>query len=217
MMAKCSKCKQRKGKRYCVALDDHLCSLCCGLLREKEIHCPQNCSFLETHSSYQEDRIIEKKQASQPKRISPEEDILKDERIAWLAFHIEAPLMEYAIRKKSFTDREALLSLEYAREKTEKDKGLLIILDEANKPKNEIGEAISQSIDRCRYEKTIIIPGNQDIYKKDEKIRCLERIMLSVQFISQRNLEGRAYLEQLIHRFSKLKELSTQKRLIAKS
>lgn len=217
MMAKCSKCKQRKGKRYCVALDDHLCSLCCGLLREKEIHCPPGCSFLETHSSYQEDRIIEKKQASQPKKISPEEDILRDERMAWLAFHIEAPLMEYAQRKKSFTDREALLSLEYAREKIEKDKGLVFIPDQESKPKNEIGEALSQSVDRCRYEKKIIIPGDQDIYTKDEKIRCLERVMLSVQFVSQGNLEGRTFLKQLIQRFSKLKELSLQKKLVTKS
>ncbi len=200
-----------------MALDEHLCSLCCGLLRKKEIHCPPGCSFLETHSSYQEDRLIEKKQASQPKRISPEEDILKDERMAWLAFHIEAPLMEYAQRKRSFSDRKALLSLEYAREKIEKDKGLVFIPDKENKPKNEIGEAISESVDRCRYEKKIIIPGDQDIYTKDEKIRCLERVMLSVQFVSQGNLEGRAYLEQLIQRFSKLKERSLQKKLLTKS
>jgi len=215
-MAKCTKCKQRKGKRYCPALDDHLCSLCCGLLREKEIHCPQTCGFLEKHGSYQEDRIIEKKQASAPKRISPEEDILKDERMAWLAFHIEAPLMEYAQRMESFTDRDALLSLEYARDKIEKDKGLLFIPDEKSKPKNEIGEAIYQSVERCRYEQKIIIPGEQDVYKKDEKIRCLERVMHSVQFLSKGNLKARTYLEQLISRFSKLKKLSQQKQIITK-
>ncbi len=197
-------------------MDDLLCNLCCGLLREKEIHCPQTCTFLEKHGSYQEDRIIEKKQASAPKRISPEEDILKDERMAWLAFHIEAPLMEYAQRMKSFTDRDTLLSLEYARDKIEKDKSLLIVPDEGNKPKNVMGEAIYQSVERCRYEQKIIIPGAQDVYKKDEKIRCLERVMLSVQFLSKGNLRGRAYLEQLISRFSKLKKLSQQKQIITK-
>ena len=212
-MAKCTKCKQRKGKRYCVALDDHLCNLCCGLLREKEIHCPQSCTFLEKHGSYQEDRIIEKKQTHAPKKIPPEEDILKDERMAWLAFHMEAPLMEYAKRKESFTDRAALLSLEYAREKIDKDKGLIFIPNEKSKPKNEIGEAIYQSVERCRYEKKIIIPGNQDIYKKDEKIKCLERIMLSIQFLSKGNLKGRIYLEQLINRFTKIKEMSLQKKV----
>lgn len=216
-MAKCTKCQKRKGKRYCIALGDYLCSLCCGLLREKEIHCPESCTYLETHSSYQEDRIIEKKQASARKRISPEEDILKDERMAWLAFHIEAPVMEYARREKSFTDRDALLSLESVREKIEKDKGILFVPDEISKSKNDIEEAIAQSIERCRYEQKIVIPGQKDIYKKDEKIHCLERVMLSVQFMSKGNLEGRTYLEQLIHRFSKLKELSLQKKLITKT
>lgn len=216
-MAKCIKCQKRKGKRYCVALGNYLCSLCCGLLREKEIHCPESCNYLGTHTSYQEERIIEKKQASASKKISPEEDILKDERMAWLAFHIEAPMMEYARREKSFTDRDALLSLESVREKIEKDKGILFIPDEMGKPKNDIEEAIAQSIERCRFEQKIVIPGQKDIYKKDEKIRCLERVMLSVQFMSKGNLEGRTYLEQLVNRFSKLKELSLQKKLITKT
>jgi hypothetical protein len=216
-MAKCTKCEQRKGKRYCVALDDYLCTLCCGQLREKEIHCPQSCTYLEKHESYQEDRLIEKKQAQASKKLSPKDDILKDERMAWLAFHVEAPLMEYARRKESFTDRDALLSLEYAREKIEKDKGLIVIPDEKSLPRNEIGEAICQSVERCRYEKKIIIPGDQAIYKKDEKIKCLERIMLSVQFLSKGNLKGRIYLEQLINRFLKLKDLSKQKQIITKS
>lgn len=216
-MAKCTKCEQRKGKRYCVALDEHLCTLCCGLLREKEIHCPQSCTFLEKHESYQEDRLIEKKKAHAPKKLSPEDDILKDERMAWLAFHIEAPLMEYARRKESFTDRDALLSLEYAREKIEKDKGLVVVPDEKSLRRNEIGEAIYQSVERCRYERKIIIPGSQDIYKKDEKIKCLERIMLSVQFLSKGDIKRRIYLEKLISRFSKLRDLSNQKQIITES
>ncbi len=215
-MAQCVKCKKRKGKRYCAALGDYLCSLCCGLLREKEIHCPQTCSFLEKHSTYHEERVIERKQASVPKRIFPEEDILRDERMAWLAFHIEAPLMEYARRKKAFTDREALLSLEYAREKTEKEKALLFMPDERSQAKNEIGEAVYQSLERCRYEKKIIIPGVADIYTQDEKIRCLDRVMLSIQLATSGDLEGRRYLNQVTDRFLRMKQLSRQKKIITK-
>ncbi len=215
-MAKCVKCNKRKGKRYCAALGDYLCSLCCGLLREKEIHCPQTCSFFEKHSTYHEERVIEKKQGSVPKRILPEEDILRDERMAWLAFHIEAPLMEYASRKETFTDREAFLSLEYAREKIEKEKRLLFMPEERSQPKNEIGEALYQSIERCRYEKKIIIPGAAAKYTQDEKIRCLERVMLTIQLATGGDLEGRRYLEQLIHRFTRMKQLSRQKKIITK-
>jgi hypothetical protein len=214
-MAKCIKCKKRKGKRYCVALGDYLCSLCCGLLREKEIHCPQSCTFLEKHKPYQEQRIIEKKQVSSLRTPSPEEDILNEERMAWLAVHIEAPLKEYGGKKQEFSDKDALLSLEYAREKIAKDKGLIFTLEEKNKPKNEIGEAILQNIKRCRYERKIILPGDVAAYKKEEKIQCLERIILEVKFWAKGNFEGRNYIDQVIKRFARIKDLSRQKKIIA--
>jgi hypothetical protein len=213
-MAKCIKCKKRKGKRYCVALGDYLCSLCCGLLREKEIHCPQSCTFLEKHKPYQEQRIIEKKQVSSLKTPSPEEDILNEERMAWLAVHIEAPLKEYGEKKQEFSDKDALLSLEYAREKIAKDKGLIFTLEEKNKPKNEIGEAILQNIERCRYERKIILPGDVAAYKKEEKIQCLERIIFEVKFWAKGNFKGKNYIDQVIKRFARIKDLSRQKKII---
>ncbi len=213
-MTKCSKCKKRKGKRYCVALGGYLCSLCCGLLREKEIHCPQNCSFLTKHRPYQEKRIIEKEQASVIKKTSPEEDILNDERMAWLVFHIEAPLHEFAEKRESYTDKEALLSLEYAREKIDKGKKLFVSPQEEMKPRNEIGEAIYQCIENCRYEKRIILPGETGIYKREEKLKCLERVMLAVRSLAKGNFEGRNYIQQLITRFARIEELSRQKKII---
>ena len=213
-MAKCVKCKEKKGKRYCPALGTYLCSLCCGQLREKEIRCPKNCSYLTKHKPYQESRIIEKTQASFKRPAPLEEDILKDEKMAWLAFHIEAPLKGYGERKDFFTDRDALLALEFAREKIEKNKSFMFIPEGMSRPKNEVGEAIYQSIENCRYEKKIILPGDVLGYKKEEKIKCLERVMFSVSAMSWGNLEGRNYIEQLIQRFSKLKELSCEKKII---
>lgn len=205
-MAKCSKCKKRKAKRYCVALGQELCSLCCGLLREKEINCPSTCSFLEKHKFYQEKRIIEKKHPTLLKKLSPDEDILRDERMAWLALHIEAPLKEYVEKQPSFTDKEALLALEYAKEKIERDKGYLFIPEDKIRIKNEMGEAIYQNIENCRYEGKIIIPGKTGTYNKEEKIKCLERIILSVKYWAKNNFEARNYTEQLVARFSKLKD-----------
>ena len=213
-MAKCSKCKKRKGKRYCVALGDYLCSLCCGLIREKDIHCPQNCSFLAKHKPYQEKRIIEKEQTSVTKKTFSEENILNDERMAWLVFHIEAPLKEFAEKNESFTDKEALLSLEYVREKIDKGKKLLIAPQADIKPRNEIGEAVYQCIENCRYEKRIILPGDTGMYKREEKLKCLEHVMLAVKSWAKGDFEGRNYIQQLITRFEKIKELSRQKKIL---
>lgn len=213
-MAKCEKCKKRKAKRYCVALGVSLCPLCCGLLREKEIHCPPNCTFLQQHKPYQEKRIIEKKQTSLSPKDLTEEDILNDERMAWLAFHIEMPIKVFAEKKGAFKDRDALLALEYAKDKATEEKGILIMPDEREVPKNEVGEAIYKSIEECRYEKKVIIPGEMDTYTKEEKIKCLDRIILSVKLLAKRNFEGRHYIQHLLDRFAQLKEISRQKKIV---
>ncbi|MFQ6109408.1 MAG: hypothetical protein ACE5L7_07635, partial [Candidatus Aminicenantales bacterium] len=96
--------------------------------------------------------------------------------MAWLAFHIEAPIKAVAEKEANFADKDALLSLEYAKEKVKKGRGVLLVPDEKIGPKNELGEAICESIEKCRYEKKIILPGETNTYSTDEKIKCLERI-----------------------------------------
>jgi hypothetical protein len=134
--------------------------------------------------------------------------------MAWLVFHIEAPLHEFAEKRESYTDKEALLSLEYAREKIDKGKKLFVSPQEEMKPRNEIGEAIYQCIENCRYEKRIILPGETGIYKREEKLKCLERVMLAVRSLAKGNFEGRNYIQQLITRFARIEELSRRKKII---
>lgn len=205
---------KRKAKRYCPALGRELCNLCCGLLREKEIHCPLNCPFLAKHRTYQERRTLEKKETPSSRSFLPDEDILKDERMAWLALHVEVSLKEYGEKFDSFTDKDAILALEYTKEKVIKGKSSFLIPGREAGPKNDAGEAIFKSIENCRYEKTIILPGEMQSYKTEEKVKCLERIILSVKSWAKGNFNGRTYIEQLSRRFSKIEELSRQKKLI---
>lgn len=216
-MAKCSRCGKRKAKRRCPALGSELCNLCCGLLREKEIHCTSNCPFLAKHKDYQDKRTVERRETPSPEEMRAEDDILKDERMTWLVLHIEAPLHEHAKRKASFTDKDAILALEYAREKLNRGKSTLIIPGKETGPKNEAGEAILESMDKCRYEKTIILPGSVETYSAVEKIKCLDLIVSSAKSWARGNLEGRNYLEQLIEHFTKIKEYSRQKKIISAS
>jgi len=206
-MAKCPKCGKRKAKRFCPALGNNLCSLCCGQLREKDIDCSPDCSFLQKHRSYQESKEFEKA-AAYPFPVSPEEDILRDERMAWLALHIEAPLKEASERNASFADRDALSALEYAFNKIKKGRSILLIDRADSGPYNQLGENIIQSMDRCRYEKKIILPDDHLSYNDDEKARCLERIILSVRYLARNRLSGRNYIESLLERFSQIQNLS---------
>lgn len=209
-MTKCSQCGVRKAKRHCAALGTDVCSLCCGQLREKKLHCPPACPHLAQHKHYQESRIIQKKQTFS-------EDVLADERLSWLAIHIEAPLKEYAEKQPDFTDREAVIALEYAKARIERDRSKLILSRSEDTIRNDAGEAIVRSIEQCRFEKKIILPQEMAGYKKEEKLKCLENVILTVKHSARGDLAGRAYLRQLVQRFEGLKEAAEEKKLVSLS
>jgi hypothetical protein len=209
-MTKCSQCGVRKAKRHCPALGTGICSLCCGQLREKKLHCPPACPHLLQHKPYQEDRVIQKKQAFS-------EDVLADERLSWLSIHIEAPLKEYAEKQPDFTDREAVIALEYAKEKIERDRSMLLLSRGEDTIRNDAGEAILRSVEQCRFERQIILPREMAGYKKEEKLKCLENVILAVKISSKGDLAGRTYLRQLVQRFGRLKEAAEEKKIVSLS
>jgi hypothetical protein len=213
-MAKCTRCKKRKAKRFCPALGTSLCSLCCGQIRQKEIHCPPNCPYLSKHTPYQEKRIIEKKAASSHRPSYKEENTFEDERLAWLALHIETPIKEFAEKYSSLSDKETLLALEYARERIEKEKSLIFMPDERRIPQNDLGEAIFQMTEKCRYERRIIMAGTPQKYTKEEKLSVLDRVIVTVKNLARGNIEGRRYIQMVLERFSKIRDLSQQKKIM---
>ncbi len=212
-MAKCTKCRSRKAKRHCPSLRAELCPLCCGRLREKELHCPPGCPFLAQHKPYQEKRIFEKK-PPHSRSGTPQDDPLRDERIAWLALHIEAPLLDYGQKMPSFTDAEAIIALEYAKEKLEKGRSLVVIPGEAQRPKNEVGEAVYASLENCRYEQAVLLAGGTTGYKTEEKVRCLEFLISAAKTWAGDNPRGRGYIGQLIERFGRLREQSRRAKIL---
>jgi len=214
-MAKCAKCKQKKAKRFCTALGAELCSRCCGLLRNKEIHCPPSCSFFIQHKPYQEKKIIEKKRPAPSKSELGKKDILHDERMAWLVLHIEAPIKEYGERNLSLTDKDVLLALDYARERMEKCRQLIILPGGDQNPKNDLGEAILKSMESCRYQREFILAAENQTYKNEEKLRCLDRVIRRVKSWAKDDFESRNYIQYLSDLFAKIKESSLQRKIIS--
>jgi hypothetical protein len=168
------------------------------LLREKELHCPAACPFLGRHKSYQEKKILEK-----------EDEILRDERLAWLVFQLEAPFRVFAERSPSLTDKDVILALEYARDKVKKGTSLIILPGESLKPRNALGEAVYQASENTRWEAPVILASGIETYKKDEKLRCLDRVIRTVKYLAQDNPGGRAYLANLAERFARIKSSSS--------
>ena len=128
-MAKCTRCRQRKAKRFCPALAQQICPLCCGVLRQKKIHCPSDCVFLSKHQSYQDKRRLEKERMPALRPHPADKDPLRDERLAWLAFHIEVPLRQSMDRDPGFGDKEALFALKYARNRIEEESRIVVFAD----------------------------------------------------------------------------------------
>lgn len=207
-MAVCSHCHRRKAKRRCAALGADLCPLCCGLLRERKLHCPPACPHLARHRPYQEKKIIKKRPAFA-------EDVQDDERLNWLVLNIEVALQKFAEVRPEFADRGVVLALEYAREKIEKAKPTLLVAEESRRPRNEPGEAVLQTIEQTRFEGKIILPQPLQVYRKEEKLKCLELTILGVKRLAGKDLAGRGYLEDLGRRFARVRDTSQGKRIIS--
>src|SRR5437762_5779926 len=57
-MAICPLCSDRHGKRYCPAIAEQICAVCCGTKREIEIDCPSSCAYLKASRSYESEKPI---------------------------------------------------------------------------------------------------------------------------------------------------------------
>ena len=206
----CIRCQKRKAKRRCPALGGGICQLCCGLLRDKKLRCPDSCPHFGSHQTYQEERSLHRGTSDFQVRSD-------DERLNWLSLHVEAPLKEIGEQRPSFTDRDALLALEYAREKIERGSGRLILPGQPGVRGREAGEMVLQSVESCRFERPIVIAGTPGTYTSEEKQKILQAVILSVKRQSRGRPDGRAYIDDLIERFSRIQKSAKPKKLIVPS
>ncbi len=143
-----------------------------------------------------------------------QDDILKDERIAWLALNIEAPLKEIGERNPSFTDAEAILALQYAKQKLAKGRSVLFVPGEDRRPGNEVGEAIFRSMENCKYERQVILTAAAEGYTNEEKDQCLDRLILAAKTWARKDDTGRAYIDHLREQFARIAEMSATAKVI---
>jgi len=213
-MAKCTQCRTRKAKRGCPALGGTICPVCCGTMRDRELHCPPACPHRERHKPYQDRRTLKKPSGAPVPAAQSDEDILRDERLAWLALHADAPLAEAARLDPSFNDADSILALEYARDKLNRT-GVLIVLSEADrKPRRETGEAVLAALEACRFERSVILAEGREGYTGREKIRVLDRLILAARSVTRDNPSGRLYLERILAQFNPGPEDRERKPLI---
>ena len=133
-----------------------------------------------------------------------------------MALNTEVPVREYADRNPGFTDRDAILALEYAKDKVEKNRTRLLLPQKEGRVKNELGETILQSLEQCRFQRKIILLQDVERYSSEERLKCLDSIIRGIKYVTRGSLAGRMYLQDLARRLDRLKEFSDQNKIITR-
>lgn len=183
-MGKCFICRQRKGNRFCPALENNICSLCCGTKRQKEIVCFQACEYLKTGTAYQLAREITKEVSSNFR--TEADDVFKNHEVAAFVMPIERFFLENFYNEKGVNDNDIYDALAriYAYQTRKVD---------SLKASNRCEELIVEAF----YEVNKAFPN----LSEDLKAKSILRIMKSIRACSGGILGNRNYLEMLYSQF----------------
>ena len=179
-MAKCARCGERKGNRFCPGLNASICSLCCGTKREKEIRCLESCLYLKSGKDYQLGREIDKRISSDLRGETT--DVFEADEVNEFVMALERFFIDEFYRDREVNDlriNEALTKI-YAFQK-----GILPALEGEN-----------------RAEELILLKFREVNRKfsnlsEDLKARAILRIIKSIRSSSGDALGNRNYLEMI--------------------
>ena len=179
-MVKCVMCKERKGNRFCPAVNGDICSLCCGSKRQKEIRCVDSCDYLKKGSEYQLDRDITRKIDEDLHRES--EDVFNRDDVVPFVMSIERFFVDRFYADREVNDTHILQSMSrlYA---------FLSGTLPALEPQNGIEESIFKEFAEADR-KTRHLPDGL-------KARAVLRIIKSIRSSSGGVLGNRNYLEMI--------------------
>ena len=98
-MAKCGICSKKKGKRYCLPIDNVICPVCCAESRGRKIDCNEDCRYLEG-AVFEKKRKEEKKYAQLMSEVGHGQfdDIFQQSPVAEMAYDIESFIRDAYIR-----------------------------------------------------------------------------------------------------------------------
>ena len=184
-MNKCIICK-KKGNRFCAALNETICSLCCGTIRQKEIECFDACEYLKKGKDYQMKRHVSKQISEKFQKES--DDVFKNEAVLDFVVPLEQSFVEHFYNDKSVDDGDIYNSLvkvySYQKGNTE-----LLNAD------NRCEAVIFTVFNRLNEEISDI--------SQDLKSESILRIMKSIKTASGGIFGNRNYLEFIYSMFTK--------------
>jgi len=184
-MTKCLTCGERKGNRFCPAVNGNICSLCCGSKRQKEIDCTPSCDYLKKGSEYQLDRDITRKISTDLHAES--EDVFQMEEVTPFVMSLERFFVDEFYRDRRVNDdhiHEALRKIYAFRS------GKLPALEAANR------------VEELIFLKFREVNRRANDLPQNLKARAILRIIKSIRTSSGGVLGNRNYLEMIYSQFT---------------
>lgn len=89
----CPLCGARKARRACPALNQRICSVCCGTKRLVEIHCPSDCPYLSSAREHPAAAVLRQQQRDVGRLVHALRDL--NERQSHLFFLVATFLTRY--------------------------------------------------------------------------------------------------------------------------
>jgi hypothetical protein len=107
----CPICAKRPPKRFCPAMGEKICAVCCGREREVTIDCPQDCSYLITAHRYEaEHRVPISREALAYPKIEFHVEFIYER---WPVLSgIAATILNFQTQNKDLNDSAVLSALE---------------------------------------------------------------------------------------------------------
>ena len=179
-MAKCVTCGDRKGNRFCPAVNGNVCSLCCGTKRQKDIECPTSCHYLMKGTEYQLDRDITRKINADLHAES--KDVFQMEEVIPFVMSMERFFVDQFYHNREVNDDHIHESLKkiYAFQSRK-----LPVLEAENR------------IEKAIFEKFHEVDRETDRLGESLKARAILRIIKSIRSSSGGVLGNRNYLEMI--------------------
>jgi hypothetical protein len=109
----CALCATRKEKRFCPAIHDRICPVCCGTEREVTLACPSECIYLQQARKHEKPRELTDAERA---LLFPEVEINEaffQERGPFLSF-LNHALANFVLAHGGITDRELIEGLSAA-------------------------------------------------------------------------------------------------------
>ena len=165
--------------------------------------CPEDCDHFRKHTPYQESKNGETESYEES------DAVLKSERLMWLAVHIESALDQWAGEDSSFSDGAAVRALEWALDETAKERRLILLPDEFERPADPAGQALLKAAEACRFSKSVLLETGSESYSREDKILCLKFLIQGSRRLSEGKTDGRAFLNFISARLARLREPRT--------